>query len=174
MRNSWRRRWPGLLRTCWARWCVFARMLEDCWYAFCQNKFFFCVGFFPCVCSSFFGFVLANLVVYFFCLFLFCILLHVWICVVYNQLLIYLLAGLIFVFVCTFACLPYFLQWFVCVLKCFFLPSWSNAHALFFAWSDYFHFLDWATCVYSKLLFLGTVVFNGYILRLLEINLPYC
>ena len=76
-------------------------------YAFATYVLFaFC--FFLCTVTSCFRFVFAKLVMHFFGLFHFCMLLPVWICVVHNQLCIYLLAGLICVFACAFAFLSYF------------------------------------------------------------------
>ena len=84
-----------------------------------------------CVPTLFFPFVFAKLVMRSFCLVYFCVLLRVCICVVLNQLCMYLLASLFFVFVYAFTCLTYFFQCFLAVLVCFFLPNWSNLHVLF-------------------------------------------
>ena len=120
MQNSCRRRWPGLFRAFKARWCTFARMLVySCVVCIC-NVCFLCVLFFFCVVTSFFRFVFTKLVMHFFWIVSFCILLPVWIYVVHNQFCIDLLAGLIFVFACAFAYLPYFFVAFFFVLHYFF------------------------------------------------------
>ena len=98
-------------------------MLEHLHDEFIQNISFIHVCFFSCVHTSFFDFVFAKLVMRSFCLGNFGVLLHVLKCVVQNQLLVHLLASLFFVFVYVFACLPYFLQCFLAVLNCFFLPN---------------------------------------------------
>ena len=75
-------------------------------------------------------YLLVKLVMQFCGLFHFWIVLHVSNWVVQNCLCINLLAGLFFMFVCVFACLPYFLQSFFVVLDCLFCPNQSNLHML--------------------------------------------
>ena len=98
-------------------------MLEHSYNEFIRKMFFLYVSFFSCVHTPFFDFVFAKLVMQFVCLFHFCVSLHVFICVVLNQLFVYLVASLFFVFVYAFACLPYFLKCFLAVLVWFFCPN---------------------------------------------------
>ena len=98
-------------------------MLEHYHNEIIRRMFFLCVCFFPCVPTLFFDFVFAKLVMPFVCLFHFCVSLHVFICLVLNQLFVYLVTSLFFVFVYAFVCLPLFLQCFLGVLVCFFLAN---------------------------------------------------
>ena len=145
LQNSCCRRWPGLLRTCQARWCGFAPELDNCWNAFVRTMCFLLCFFLFCVPAFFFPFVFAKSMMRSFCLVNFCVLLHVFMCVVQNQLFIDLFASLFFVFLCTFPCLPYFLQCFLAVLHCFFIPNYSNLHVCVFAGSAWYHLHDLTT-----------------------------
>ena len=114
--------WPGLLRVSKVRWRTFVRKLKHGLNVLICKIFFLCVGFLSCVDTCFFCFVCAKLVMRSFCLDNLCVLSHVLKCFVQNQMCMYLLASLFFVFTYVFACLPYFFQCFLVVLNGFFLP----------------------------------------------------
>ena len=114
LQNSCCRRWPGLLRTCQARWCGFAPELDNCWNAFVRTMCFLLCFFLFCVPAFFFPFVFAKSMMRSFCLVNFCVLLHVFMCVVQNQLFIDLFASLFF---CVFVYIP-LLALFFAVFSC--------------------------------------------------------
>ena len=80
-------------------------------FTFCSYPYAF---FSFCICK------ISNAIIF---LGQFCVLLRVYICVVLNQLCMYLLSSLFFVFAYVFACLPYFSQCFLVVLNCFFFAK---------------------------------------------------
>ena len=104
--------------------CIF------CW----RYVFFLC-------CCCFFLLYNSKISGAFFCLFNFCTLHSVLICVVHSFLCVCLHFFLHFGFVCVMPCLPYFLQWFCALVYLFLLPKCSLLHFSFCAGFSPCHFL---------------------------------
>ena len=103
--------------------------------------YFVGVAIFSCVVVVFFLLLNSKISDAFFCLFHFCNLHSVLVCVVHNYLCVWWHFFLRFDFVCVIPCLPYFLQRFREFLHSFLLPKCSLFCFLFFAGFSRCHFL---------------------------------
>ena len=90
---------------------------------------------------------------YFFCLFYFCILHRVYTSLLRIFLFACLFVFLLFTFIYAFACLPYFLQWFYALLNCLFKTTYPHLHFFFYAGCCRCRFLELSYFLYSNFRF---------------------
>ena len=121
-------------------------MLEHSCNEFIRKMFFPHVCFFPCVHTSFFDFVFAKLVMPFVCLFHFCVSLHVFICVVLNQLFVYLVTSLFFCVCMHLSACLFFCSVFLGFLFAFFKQIEQICMCCFHAGFAWCHFLVFGNC----------------------------